>query len=171
LKKSLLDVNCLIALFDFPHASHAIVRDWFLGSAHRGWLTCPLTENGCVRIMSSKGYARQKPAIAVVENLREAFNDPSHDFIADDFSITSGGWSEPSLLTSAQITDLYLLKLAINNNARLITLDKRIQYSVVEGAKPDDLVILTDPNSVNQSRRADLLALPGKIKVDPVRRG
>lgn len=171
MKKSLLDVNCLIALFDMPHSSHAIVRDWFLGSVHRGWLTCPLTENGCVRILSSQGYVRQKPAIAVIETLREACKDPSHGFIADDFSITSGGWSEPSLLTSAQITDLYLLKLAIKNGARLVTLDKRIKPSMVEGAEQDDLVVLSDPNSVNRSRRADLLALPGKIEVDPVKRG
>ena len=143
--KSLLDVNCLIALFDEPHASHAIVERWFLNAESNGWLTCPITENGCIRILSAQGYARPKPAIAVIHALREAFKNQNHYFVADDFSLTDSGWLEPSLLTSSQVTDIYLLKLAIKNNARLVTLDRRIKHSAVEGATPDHLLVLTDP--------------------------
>ena len=160
--KSLLDVNCLIALFDEPHGSHLIVKDWFLRAESNGWLTCPITENGCIRILSSQGYARPKPAISVIHALREAFKHPNHYFIADDFSLTESGWLEPSLLTSSQVTDIYLLKLAIKNNARLVTLNQRIKYSAVEGTKPDDLLVLTDPESGDRARRADLLAAQGK---------
>ncbi len=143
--KSLLDVNCLIALFDEPHASHQIVKSWFLNAGSNSWLTCPITENGCIRILSAQGYARPKPAIAVIQALREAFKNPSHHFVADDFSLTDSGWSEPSLLTSSQVTDIYLLKLAIKNNARLVTLDRRIKHSAVDSATPDHLLVLRDP--------------------------
>ena len=143
--KSLLDVNCLIALFDEPHASHLIVRNWFLNAEGDGWLTCPITENGCIRILSAQVYARPKPAISVIHALRKAFKNPTHHFVADDFSLTDSGWLEPSLLTSSQVTDIYLLKLAMKNNARLVTLDRRIKHSAVEGATPDHLLILRDP--------------------------
>lgn len=152
--KSLMDVNCLIALFDEPHASHVIVRDWFLTTESDGWLTCPITENGCIRILSSQGYARPKPAIAVVHALREAFKNPNHYFVADDFSLTGSGWREPSLLTSSQVTDVYLLKLAIKNKARLVTLDRRIKHSAIEGATAENLLVLTDPQSAQHARGA-----------------
>ena len=143
--KSLLDVNCLIALFDEPHASHLIVKNWFLNAEGNGWLTCPITENGCIRILSAQVYARPKPAISVIHALRKAFKNPTHHFVADDFSLTDSGWLEPSLLTSSQVTDIYLLKLAMKNNARLVTLDRRIKHSAVEGATLDHLLILRDP--------------------------
>jgi len=143
--KSLLDVNCLIALFDEPHASHLIVKSWFLNAESNGWLTCPITENGCIRILSAQVYARPKPAIAVIHALRQAFKNPNHHFVADDFSLTDSGWLEPSLLTSSQVTDIYLLKLAMKNNARLVTLDRRIKHSAVEGATPGHLLVLREP--------------------------
>jgi len=143
--KSLLDVNCLIALFDEPHASDLIVKNWFLNAEGNGWLTCPITENGCIRILSAQVYARPKPAISVIHALRKAFKNPTHHFVADDFSLTDSGWLEPSLLTASQVTDIYLLKLAMKNNARLVTLDRRIKHSAVEGATPDHLLILRDP--------------------------
>ena len=143
--KSLLDVNCLIALFDEPHASHLIVKNWFLNAESNGWLTCPITENGCIRILSAQVYARPKPAVAVIHALRQAFKNPSHHFVADDFSLTDSGWLEPSLLTSSQVTDICLLKLAMKNNARLVTLDRRIKHSAVEGATLEHLLVLREP--------------------------
>jgi predicted nucleic acid-binding protein len=121
------------------------VKNWFLNAEGNGWLTCPITENGCIRILSAQVYARPKPAISVIHALRKAFKNPTHHFVADDFSLTDSGWLEPSLLTSSQVTDIYLQKLAIKNNARLVTLDRRIKHSAVEGATPDHLLILRDP--------------------------
>ena len=54
--RSLLDVNVLIALLDADHASHEHALRWFKRSAREGWASCPLTQNGCVRIMSHPRY-------------------------------------------------------------------------------------------------------------------
>ncbi|HWJ56793.1 MAG TPA: hypothetical protein VNR90_11235, partial [Vicinamibacterales bacterium] len=50
---ALLDVNLLVALFDPDHVHHDISHDWFAEQRGVGWATCPLTENGLVRVLSS----------------------------------------------------------------------------------------------------------------------
>lgn len=48
----LLDVNVLIALFDSAHIHHVQAHEWFSKNAFQGWVTCPVTENGLLRILS-----------------------------------------------------------------------------------------------------------------------
>lgn len=50
--RSLLDVNVLIALLDADHNSHARALAWLKAHAASGWASCPLTQNGCVRVVS-----------------------------------------------------------------------------------------------------------------------
>ena len=50
--RALLDVNVLIALLDAGHASHSAALRWFSANAAAGWASCPITQNGCVRILS-----------------------------------------------------------------------------------------------------------------------
>jgi predicted nucleic acid-binding protein len=50
--RALLDVNVLLALLDQAHVHHARARKWFLARALDGWASCPLTQNGFVRIIS-----------------------------------------------------------------------------------------------------------------------
>ena len=50
--RALLDVNVLIALLDQDHSMHAQALRWFAARAGDGWASCPITQNGCVRIMS-----------------------------------------------------------------------------------------------------------------------
>ena len=54
--RSLLDVNVLIALLDADHISHTAATAWLSEHGRRGWASCPITQNGCVRIMSHPGY-------------------------------------------------------------------------------------------------------------------
>ena len=51
-KPGLLDVNVLIALIDPAHEFHAPAHFWFQQNRKHGWATCPITENGCLRILS-----------------------------------------------------------------------------------------------------------------------
>ena len=50
---SLLDVNVLVALFDPDHVHHEAAHVWFAATRGAGWATCPLTENGVVRVLSN----------------------------------------------------------------------------------------------------------------------
>jgi hypothetical protein len=44
--------------------------------------------------------------------------------------------------SARQLTDLYLLALAVKNKGRLVTLDQRIPISAVRGATTAHLVVL-----------------------------
>ena len=68
----LLDVNALIAFFDLDHIHHSVMRRWFLKHSREGWATCPLTENGVIRVLSQPAYPSGRLAPSdVIEILRE----------------------------------------------------------------------------------------------------
>ena len=52
-RPALLDVNVLIAIFAPHHIHHEAAHAWFAANRSSGWATCPLTENGMVRILSN----------------------------------------------------------------------------------------------------------------------
>jgi toxin-antitoxin system PIN domain toxin len=127
----LLDVNLLLALSDPMHIHHEAAHRWFADKGHYAWATCPLTENGFARIASHPNYPNRPgdvPAVlAILHRLCEA---PGHQFWAEDISILE--ILEPSaIITHAQITDIYLVGLAVHKNGRLATLDKRIPVNAV----------------------------------------
>ena len=68
--RALLDVNVLIALLDSDHTSHAVALGWFTENAREGWASCPITQNGCVRIMSNPGYPNALPIQSAASLLR-----------------------------------------------------------------------------------------------------
>ena len=53
---ALLDVNILVALMDEDHVHHQLAHDWFEDNKEAGWASCPLTENGLVRIFSNPAF-------------------------------------------------------------------------------------------------------------------
>ena len=53
---ALLDINVLIALLDQGHLLHRPATPWLEGQLEHGWATCPITENGVVRIMAQPAY-------------------------------------------------------------------------------------------------------------------
>ena len=140
---ALLDVNVLVALIDEDHASHEISSGWFDLNYENGWLTCPLTQNGCVRILTQPQYHRQISIIAATERLRNAVSEQHHTFVSDDISILDGAVVDARRLSGyRQLTDACLLALAVAHGARLITLDTRIPLSAVRGATSEHLVFL-----------------------------
>lgn len=85
--RALLDVNVLIALLDGSHIHHGLVTDWLARSLGQGWASCPITQNGCIRILSHPGYPNPVPAAQVAERLTEATQHSSHTFWADAISL------------------------------------------------------------------------------------
>jgi toxin-antitoxin system PIN domain toxin len=141
--RALLDVNVLIALLDANHVHHRLATGWLEKNTAGGWASCPITQNGCIRIMSQPGYPNPVPAAAVAERLGEAAALPFHAFWPDDASLLTPGqidWSK--ILGSRQVTDAYLLALAVEHGGRLATFDKGVQLAAVPGAQSINLEVI-----------------------------
>lgn len=138
----LLDINLLLALTDPMHVHHEPAHRWFAAKGQQAWATCPLTENGFVRIASHPNYPNRPGDVpALISILRQVCESPGHHFWAEDLSILE--MLEPdSIITHAQITDVYLLGLAVHNKGRLATLDRHIPVnSIREGHQALELII------------------------------
>ncbi|HEY6456280.1 MAG TPA: TA system VapC family ribonuclease toxin [Steroidobacteraceae bacterium] len=141
--RALLDVNVLIALLDADHLHHVRARDWLGANIATGWASCPITQNGCIRILSQPNYPNALKPSQVAERLREATEAVYHQFWAESPSLLT-----PSLVNweyivgSRQVTDAYLLALAVHHDGRLVTFDHAIARRVVPGADERHLAVL-----------------------------
>lgn len=141
--RALLDVNVLIALLDADHASHVRATTWFAAHARTGWASCPITENGCIRIMSHAGYPNSLPGRVVMERLAEACVSPLHHFWPDDVSLLDPSVADFGRIHGPrQLTDVYLLALAVRNGGQFVTFDSAVPMSAVRAAKRSQLVVL-----------------------------
>ncbi len=141
--RSLLDVNVLIALMDTDHVSHRTAMAWFADHAAQGWASCPITQNGCIRIMSHAGYPNAQSVAATVQRLRAATTHPVHEFWPDDESLLDDRRIDASRVHGPrQLTDVYLLALAVGHGGRLVTFDRTIATAAVHGASAQHLVLL-----------------------------
>ena len=141
--RALLDVNVLIALLDAAHIHHQRASQWLEQSLHHGWASCPLTQIGCLRIMAQPAYPQALPLAAVAQRLGQAAATPAHLFIADDYSLLDADslhW--PQLLGHRQVTDAYLLGLAVRHGCRFVSFDARVNLAAVPGAKAEHLWVL-----------------------------
>ena len=141
--RALLDVKVLIALLDAAHIHHQRASQWLEQSLHHGWASCPLTQNGCLRIMAQPAYPQALPLAAVAQRLGQAAATPAHLFIADDYSLLDADslhW--PQLLGHRQVTDAYLLGLAVRHGCRFVSFDARVNLAAVPGAKAEHLWVL-----------------------------
>jgi len=143
--RSLLDINVMIALLDPDHAFHERAHAWWDENHHYGWASCPLTENGTVRIMSSQGYSReiQFAPGELISQLHQFSTQTDHIFWEDSISLRDETIFAGELIhSSRQLTDLYLLALAVNRKGRLATFDEKIPLSAVRHAKSKNLCLI-----------------------------
>ena len=143
--RALLDVNVLIALFDEDHIHSDRAHEWFSANSDKGWASCPLTENGVVRIMSQPGFSaklRHSPS-QMIARLADFAAKTDHEFWPDAISLRDPAkFDTTRILGARQITDLYLLALAAHHNGRLITFDETIILSAVPAASSSNLVVI-----------------------------
>lgn len=138
-RPALLDVNVLVALFDPDHIHHDLAHDWFAENRARGWATCPVTENGFVRVLAHPAYGStvSRPA-ELVARLRRFCRSGHHQFWPDVVSFTDEALFDPAFLAGhRQVTDVYLLGLAKKRGGRLATFDRTIPLKAVRGAGRD----------------------------------
>jgi hypothetical protein len=141
--RALLDVNVLIALLDEGHVHHSLATLWLEREIQHGWASCPITQNGCIRIMSQLRYPGSVPATQIAERLAEAANSTDHEFWAADVNMLADDifdWTR--VLGHRQVTDVYLLALAVRRDGRFVTLDRGIAHGAVNGACAKHLLTL-----------------------------
>ena len=131
----LLDVNVLLALCDPTHLHHASALDWFTPVAKTGWATCPITENGFVRIQSSAKYPNSSGSVAAsLAMLLGLKSVGKHKFISDSVSLTAALPAEFAM-TGSQVTDVYLLSLAVHSKAKFASFDRAVPVQLITGGK------------------------------------
>jgi toxin-antitoxin system PIN domain toxin len=142
---ALLDVNVLIALFDRDHVHHDLAHDWFADHHTDGWATCPLTENGFVRVLANSAYG--SPVVRpteLVARLRRFCSSTYHVFWPDSVSLGDPRVFECSHIRGhRQLTDVYLLGLAVKMSGCLATFDHSIPIGSVVGATRTSLTVVS----------------------------
>lgn len=142
--RSLLDVNVWIALLDDAH-QFSEEANAFIESPQSRIATCPLVENGVIRIMAMPSYSRGGglPMSLVRQRLQQACASLDHAFWPDDLSLRDDTLGDFSRVQGhQQVTDLYLLALAVRHGGRLVTFDRAVALSSVRGATPEHLLVL-----------------------------
>jgi uncharacterized protein len=141
---ALLDTGVLIALCDPSHAMHGASVAWL--ESHEGAVaTCPIAENGAVRILSQPKYSERyristAQAAAAVSQVRKV---EGYEFWGDSVSLLDETvFSFGELMGPSQVTDAYLLGLAVSRDGVLVTLDTRLQITAVRGATSAHLQVL-----------------------------
>ncbi len=141
---ALLDVNVLIALFDPEHIHYETAHAWFGDPSRGSWATCPLTENGFVRIVANPSYpGRRTTVLDATKRLSIFCETDEHVFWPDSLSLRERQHiTAESIRGYRQITDIYLLALATKNDGVLVTFDESIPIAAVPGAGSSRIVIL-----------------------------
>lgn len=140
--RALLDINVIIALLDPDHVFHDRAHRWWAANAKQGWASCPLTENGVVRIMANPAYSRtvRLTPSDLILRLKTFAGHSNHEFWPDDISLLDPAvFASDRIHGSNQVADLYLLALATQHGGRLATFDGNVPLSPVRSAKDNRL--------------------------------
>ena len=133
----LLDVNVLIALVDPAHVQHEAAQDWFGRVGQASWASCPMTENGLLRIVGHPRYPNSPGTPAAVAPILLGLRVlPGHVFWPDSLSLMDADRVDSGrLLAQGPVTDSYLLALAMAHQGRLATFDRRLVVDAVRGGR------------------------------------
>ena len=138
----LLDVSVLIALVRPKHEKHERVMRWFRTSGRKHWATCPFTEAGFVRIVCNPKFTAQSVDVAeALQLLSELIAMPGRRFWPIDTTFAEAVKPfEERFFGHQQVTDLYLLSLAIRHKGALATTDRAM--ASLAGTEFEDNVLV-----------------------------
>jgi uncharacterized protein len=143
--RALFDINIIIALLDPDHTFHDRAHTWWAQNQSQGWATCPITENGVVRIMSNPAYSTRTRLAPgdLIARLGTFASQADHQFWPDDISLRDSAVFAPErILGSRQLTDIYLLALATKHGGRFATFDGSIPIQPALSANADHLHVI-----------------------------
>lgn len=140
---ALLDANVLIALMWPAHEDHDRAQEWFSRNAHHGWATCPFTQAAFVRIISNPAFSPDAVTpFEATKLLATNLGNPHHHFWLDEIAFERATEKFLKILTGHnQVTDAYLLGLAIHKKGQLVTMDRGMIPLLGSGA--------TETNSIS----------------------
>jgi toxin-antitoxin system PIN domain toxin len=139
----LLDVNVLLALLDSDHVDHRRAQEWLGDQIAGGWASCPVTENGFVRIISQPRYPSPVSPREAIDLLDAARQTEHHAFWPCDVSALDDDVIDRSRVHGPrQVTDAYLLALAVAHGGRFVTFDRGLVLAAVPAATPAHLTLL-----------------------------
>lgn len=140
----LLDVNVLIALMWPAHEGHSQSQEWFGRKSRDGWATCPFTQAAFVRIISNPAFSRDAVTPQEAMKILAAnLNHPAHQFWAGEISFAQAAQRFGERITGhQQVTDAYLLGLAIHKKGKLATMDRAVLALLPEKSRERDLIEL-----------------------------
>lgn len=143
-RRALLDVNVLVALFDPDHVHHELAHDWFADHKADGWASCPVTQNGLLRVLSNPRYGSPASSLRTVrDGVRRLLSNKDHEFWSADVSICDDTlFDVTGMVGHRQITDVYLLGLAKSRKGHLVTFDRSIPIRAVIGADATALTVI-----------------------------
>jgi len=140
----LLDANVLIAMMWPAHSAHAKVQHWLSTRAPQKWASCPMTQAAFVRIVSNPAFSPNALTLAnAVALLRSNLEHPGHEFWRDEIQLTEAvEFTQTKLVGHQQITDAYLLGLAVHKKGKLVTLDRDVPALLAQTSEKRDLVVV-----------------------------
>ncbi|MEX0659338.1 MAG: TA system VapC family ribonuclease toxin [Egibacteraceae bacterium] len=140
-RRALLDINVLLALLDSDHVDHDRARSWLESEIESGWASCAITENGFVRVISQPRYPSPVTPAEAADLLAGATQTAHHEYWPCTVSILDDDIIDRTRVHGPrQVTDAYLLALAVANNGRFVTFDQSISLDAVYGATQSSLV-------------------------------
>ena len=127
---NLLDLNVLIALADERHNHHQSAKAWYSSSGKQNFGICPLTEAGFLRVTTNPTF-RPGPfsftrAVAIMHSVRKLAGYSYWEIGSPWVALTAPFAARIS--GHQQVTDAYLLGLAIKEDGVLVTFDRGIRY-------------------------------------------
>jgi len=141
----LLDVNVLVALLWPAHEANQLALRWFHRVGRKSWATCGMTQAGFVRVVSNPAFTRDalSPQQAM-ELLETNAGHPAHRFWKDENGFLSLAAPFADRITGhRQVTDAFLLGLALRNNGKVATLDRGMRSLLPPGMPDPPLEILS----------------------------
>ncbi len=93
--------------------------------------------------MSNPVYPNPLPVQAVIEHLAEACHQAIHEFWQDAVSLLDSDVVDSTRIHGPrQLTDIYLLALAVRHGGRFVTFDTGIPLAAVRKATKQNLLML-----------------------------
>lgn len=140
--RALLDVNVLLALLDSDHVDHRSARAWLESDIDHGWASCAITQNGFLRVVTHESYPSPVSTVEAARRLQRATDGAHHQFLPCDVSVLDEAIRAERIHGSKQVTDVYLLALALAHHCRFVTFDRTVPLSAVAGASAEHLLTL-----------------------------